>query len=205
MFSLTCQPRLCPKRGLVMQLKALTALIATMALLFVSASVAQMPAALTTVERVDLNRYIGQWYEIALFPNRFQKQCVADTTATYALKENGRIQVTNRCRLQSQAFDTALGEAKLAVDDGSTAKLKVRFAPVWLSWLDRVWGNYWVIELEPNYEHVVISEPNREFLWILARKPRLSEATLNGIKARLIARGFDVSKLQFTPQGVAQP
>lgn len=160
---------------------------------------------LTTVDKVDLNRYIGKWHEIALFPNRFQAQCVADTTATYSLKANGRIDVTNRCRTQDGRMDEAAGEAKLAVDDGSNAKLKVRFAPAYLAWLPQVWGNYWVIELDPNYQFVVVSEPNREFLWILSRTPQLSEATLSGIKSRLTARGFDVAKLQFKPHSTQTP
>jgi apolipoprotein D and lipocalin family protein len=154
---------------------------------------------LTTVEKVDLNRYIGKWHEIALFPNRFQAQCVDDTTATYALKPNGRIEVTNRCRTSDGKTDVAVGEAKLAVEDGSNAKLKVRFAPAYLAWLPQVWGNYWVIELDPDYQFVVVSEPNREFLWILSRTPALGDATLSGIKTRLTARGFDIAKLQFKP------
>jgi apolipoprotein D and lipocalin family protein len=154
---------------------------------------------LTTVEKVDLNRYIGKWHEIALFPNRFQAQCVGDTTATYAFKPNGRIEVTNRCRTSDGKTDVAVGEAKLAVEDGSNAKLKVRFAPAYLAWLPQVWGNYWVIELDPDYQFVVVSEPNREFLWILSRTPALSDATLSGIKTRLTARGFDIAKLQFKP------
>ncbi|XVO22274.1 MAG: lipocalin family protein [Betaproteobacteria bacterium] len=154
---------------------------------------------LTTVEKVDLNRYIGKWHEIALFPNRFQAQCVGDTTANYALKPNGRIEVTNRCRTSDGKTDVAVGEAKLAVEDGSNAKLKVRFAPAYLAWLPQVWGNYWVIELDPDYQFVVVSEPNREFLWILSRTPALGDATLSGIKTRLTARGFDIAKLQFKP------
>lgn len=163
---------------------------------------APAPGPLATVEKVDLNRYVGKWHEIALFPNRFQAQCVADTTATYALKPNGRIEVTNRCRTAEGKTDMAIGEAKLAVDDGSNAKLKVRFAPAYLAWLPQVWGNYWVIELEPNYQFVVVSEPTREFLWILSRTPQLSDAALAGIKSRLMTRGFDVAKLQFKPQAL---
>ena len=158
------------------------------------------PSELTTVDKVDLNRYVGKWHEIALFPNRFQAQCIGDTTATYALKPNGRIEVTNRCRTQDGKTDVAIGEAKRAVEDGSYSKLKVRFAPVYLAWLPQVWGNYWVIELDPDYQFVVVSEPNREFLWILSRTPALNETTLAGIKTRLTARGFDVAKLQFKPQ-----
>jgi apolipoprotein D and lipocalin family protein len=158
-------------------------------------------AALSTVPKVDLNRYVGKWHEVALLPNRFQAQCVADTTATYALKPNGRIEVTNRCRKADGTLDAAIGEARLATDDGSNAKLEVRFAPAWLSWLPQVWGNYWVIELDGEYQYAVVSEPSRKFLWILSRTPQLPAGTMEGIKSRLSARGFDVTQLQFTPQG----
>ncbi len=164
------------------------------------AAFAETSTPLETVGKVDLSRYIGKWYEVALFPNRFQSQCLADTTATYALKPDGRIAVTNRCRLQDGKMDEAIGEAKLATEDGSNAKLRVRFAPAILSWLPMVWGDYWIIELDPDYQHVVVSEPRREFLWILARQPQLPEATLAGIRTRLASRGFDTTKLVFKPQ-----
>ena len=77
--------------------------------------------------------------------------------------------------------------------------LKVRFAPAYLSWLPQVWGNYWVIELAPDYQFAVVSEPSRKFLWILSRTPKLDDATLDGIKARLTQHGFDVARLQFKP------
>jgi apolipoprotein D and lipocalin family protein len=154
---------------------------------------------LTTVERVELPRYIGKWHEIALLPNRFQAQCIADTTATYAMKDNGNIEVTNRCKLADGKYETALGEAKLAKPDNTT-KLKVRFAPWYLSWLPQVWGNYWVIKLEPNYQYAVVSEPDRKMLWILSRTPTMNAETLTSIKTELTAKGFDMTKLQLTPQ-----
>ncbi len=151
------------------------------------------------VENVDVMRYMGKWHEIALFPNKFQAQCIADTTATYALNANGRIDVKNRCKLADGTFDEAVGEAKFAGDD-STSKLKVRFAPWYLSWLPQVWGDYWVIELEPSYQYAIVSEPSRKFLWILSRTPRLGEESLAGIKTRLTMKGYDVTKLQFKAQ-----
>ena len=154
---------------------------------------------LATVERVDLQRYIGKWHEIALLPNRFQAQCIADTTATYAMKDNGNIEVTNRCKLADGKYEVALGEAKLATPNDTT-KLKVRFAPWYLSWLPQVWGNYWVIMLDPNYQYAVVSEPDRKMLWILSRTPTLNDETLTNIKSRLTALAFDVTKLQFKPQ-----
>jgi apolipoprotein D and lipocalin family protein len=156
-------------------------------------------ATLQTVDRVELSRYLGKWHEIALYPNRFQAQCLADTTATYALKDNSRIEVKNRCKLADGKYDEALGEAKFPNAEVTT-KLKVRFAPWYLSFLPQVWGDYWVIDLDANYQYAVVSEPSRKFLWILSRTPKLDDATLQGIKTRLTAMGFDPMKLQFKPQ-----
>ncbi len=154
---------------------------------------------LRVVDQVDVMRYMGRWYEVALFPNRFQAQCIADTTATYALLPNGWIEVRNRCKMANGIVDEAIGEAKFAEPD-STAKLKVRFAPWYLSWLPQVWGDYWVIDLEPSYQYAVVSEPSRQFLWILSRTPALDDKTMDKIRARLTAAGFDATKLQVKPQ-----
>lgn len=157
---------------------------------------------LRVVDAVDVTRYMGKWYEVALFPNRFQAQCIADTTATYTLQSNGRIEVRNRCKKADGAIDEAVGEAKFA-DSESTAKLKVRFAPWYLAWLPQVWGDYWVIELEPSYRYAIVSEPSRQFLWILSRTPKLDDKTVSDIRARLTIAGFDVTKLQVKPQSIS--
>ena len=158
------------------------------------------PAPLTTVPGVDLDRYMGRWYEIARFPNRFQKDCTGPATADYALQPGGRVQVTNRCPLADGKTDEALGEARRVGGPGSP-KLEVRFAPAWLSWLPVVWGNYWVIDLDPAYTLAVVSEPTREYLWVLARQPQVDAATWDALMARLRAQGFDLSKLQKAGSG----
>jgi apolipoprotein D and lipocalin family protein len=76
----------------------------------------------------------------------------------------------------------------------------VRFAPAWLSFIPLVWGDYWVIELDPEYRYAVVSEPKREFLWILSRTPKMDDAIYAGIVERLKNDGFDVSRLKLTPQ-----
>ena len=152
-------------------------------------------APLATVSSVDLDRYMGRWYEIARFPNRFQKDCSGPATADYALQQGGRVQVTNRCPQADGKTDEALGEARRIGGPGSP-KLEVRFAPGWLSWLPMVWGNYWVIDLDPAYTLAVVSEPKREYLWVLARQPQVDAATWDALTARLRAQGFDLSKLQ---------
>lgn len=152
-------------------------------------------APLATVPSVDLDRYMGRWYEIARFPNRFQKDCSGPATADYALQPGGRVQVTNRCPLAGGKTDEAIGEARRVGNPGSP-KLEVRFAPAWLSWLPMVWGNYWVIDLDPAYTLAVVSEPKREYLWVLARQTQVEAASWDALMARLRAQGFDLSKLQ---------
>jgi apolipoprotein D and lipocalin family protein len=154
----------------------------------------------TVVDAVDLKRYAGRWYEIARFPNRFQDHCAGEVTATYALRPDGRIDVVNRCRTKSGETDEAAGIAKYAGDDRSGAKLKVRFAPSFLSFLPFVWGDYWVLGLGAEYDWVVVGDPGREYLWILSRTPRLDEAVYQRAVTIAKEQGFDVGRLVRTRQ-----
>ncbi|MCB1025276.1 MAG: lipocalin family protein [Acidobacteria bacterium] len=151
------------------------------------------------VDSVDLKRYAGKWYEIARYPNRFQKKCAGNVTATYSLKDNGRINVLNECIKQNGEKMDAEGEAKI-VDKRSNSKLKVRFAPGWLSWLPFVWGDYWILDLDEDYRYAVIGDPSRDYLWILSRDPKLDDAAYDGILARVKEMGFEPGRLVKTPQ-----
>lgn len=155
----------------------------------------------TTVSSVDLKRYAGKWYEIARFPNRFQKQCVGNTTAEYSLKSDGNVEVINRCLKKNGQYDDAKGKAKI-VDKQSNAKLEVRFAPAVLSFIPNVWGDYWIIDLDPNYQYAVVGDPNRKYLWILSRTAEMTDATYQGILRKLEKMGYDPNKLVKTPQKV---
>ncbi|UCE84718.1 MAG: lipocalin family protein [Deltaproteobacteria bacterium] len=154
----------------------------------------QTAAPLRVVPDVDLERYLGRWYEIASFPHRFQRGCVA-TAATYTLRDDGRIRVENQCR--DGSFDAELrraeGVAWLADPDRSTAKLKVQFF-----WPFR--GDYWIIELDPDYRFAVVGHPSRNYLWILSRSRSMDAALYEDLVARAAAQGFDVSRLERTPQ-----
>ncbi len=158
---------------------------------------------LDVVPAVNLARYAGTWYEIARLPNRFQEQCVGDVTATYTLLDNGEIRVVNRCRKESGEIDEAEGRARLASDDGPNTKLKVRFAPAILSFLPFVWGDYWIIELAPDYGYAVIGEPARKYLWVLSRTPSLDESALQDILTRVKQKGYNLSGLVRTKQTVS--
>ncbi|MFH1573663.1 MAG: lipocalin family protein [Acidobacteriota bacterium] len=151
--------------------------------------------ALVVVSSVDLSRYAGKWYEIARLPNRFQKDCAGDVTATYSLLEGDQLLVVNECRQEGGQNRRAEGKARLADKRGPNSKLKVRFAPSWLSWLPAVWGDYWIIDLSPDYSHAVVGTPDRKYLWILARTPQMDEALYQRIVEQTAARGFDVSRL----------
>jgi apolipoprotein D and lipocalin family protein len=154
---------------------------------------------LATIASLDVARYMGTWYEIAKFDNRFQKQCAGFTTATYLAMPEGTVQVTNRCRLASGETEMAIGAAR-QVGDAHSPKLKVRFAPAFLSFIPMVWGDYWIVDLDPNYQLVAVSEAKREYLWILSRTPKVEKATYDALVARLAAQGLDVSKLVPTKQ-----
>lgn len=154
--------------------------------------------ALKTIESLDVPRYLGNWYEIAKFPNWFQKKCKTDTKANYSVKNDGNLAVFNQCRLENGQISEAIGTAK-QIGDARSAKLKVRFAPEWLSLIPFVWGDYWVIDLDTTYQLVAISEPKREYLWILSKTPEPDDKQLNDLLLRLSANGFDLSKLERTP------
>ena len=155
-------------------------------------------APLQTVPSVDVPRYMGTWHEIAKYPNWFQKKCVSSTQATYTLQADGRVQVLNRCKTDKGEWSEALGAAR-QIGGPNSPRLKVRFAPEWLSFIPMVWGDYWIIDLDPNYQWVVVSEPQREYLWILSRTPQLPEATLQQLRSQLAAAGFDLKRLELSP------
>jgi apolipoprotein D and lipocalin family protein len=149
---------------------------------------------LPVVSDVDLERYLGTWYEIASFPHRFQQNCVA-TQATYTRRDDGRIRVENECRDGSFEGEVRRvdGVAWLADPDESNAKLKVRFF-----WPFR--GDYWIIELDPDYRFAVVGHPSRDYLWILSRTRAMDPALYQDLLARAEALGFDVTRLEKTPQ-----
>ena len=153
---------------------------------------------LQTVPSVDVPRYMGTWYEIAKYPNWFQKKCASSTQATYSLQANGRVQVLNRCKTDKGEWSEALGAAR-QIGGPNSAQLKVRFAPEWLSFIPMVWGDYWIIDLDPQYQWVLVSEPRREYLWVLSRTPQMPAATYLQLQNKLVASGFDLNRLQLSP------
>ena len=142
---------------------------------------------LEVVGAVDLSRYAGRWYEIARLPNRFEKKCADSVTATYTLRSDGKVDVVNRCRKASGKYTTAKGKAKV-VDKKTNAKLKVTF--FW-----PFYGDYWILDLGPNYEYAVVGAPNREYLWILSRTPQLDEQLYQRLLTEMATRGFATDRM----------
>jgi apolipoprotein D and lipocalin family protein len=147
---------------------------------------------LTTVPRVDLKKYLGRWFEIARYPNRFQRKCAGDTSATYKSLPGGKIEVLNQCRRSNGAMDVAKGKARV-VDSASNAKLRVTF----------FWpfsGNYWVIGLGPEYRWAIVGEPSRKFLWILCRTRQMDREDYEEALRVIRRKGYDPARLIQTHQ-----
>jgi apolipoprotein D and lipocalin family protein len=180
-----------------------------------TAAQAATTAALESVPPIDLARYQGHWYQIALYPNSFQKQCVSNTTADYTILADGSVEVLNQCVTAKGTVSKALGAARVKAAKAtllnpkplpaSTSRLEVRFAPKWLAGLSAVWAPYWVIQLADDYRYAVVGDPTRKYLWILSRTPVLDAQDDAAIRARLPEQGFDPSKLRLEPQSWPEP
>lgn len=169
------------------------------ALMLMMSTQAPSGSPVQTVPAVDLTRYVGDWFEVARFPNRFQRQCVGEVTANYTIRPDGRITVVNRCRIADGTLTDAQGIARV-VDTRTSAKLKVRFAPAALSFLPFVWGDYWILGIADDYSWAVVGSPDRKYLWILARTPALGAEPYAAAVAAARANGFAVDRLVKTAQ-----
>lgn len=150
-----------------------------------------------TVEHVDIERYAGRWYEIANLPSRFQGGCARDTHATYGLRDDGLISVTNRCVTGSGKTVSITGVAK-PKDPQDNAKLKVSFFGLFglHLWL----GDYWVMEVGEDYDYALVGHPSRRYGWVLSRDPNPPEARIDAWMKRLDEFGYDSKKFVRTKQ-----
>ena len=149
----------------------------------------------TTVENVDLERYMGTWYEIASFPQRFAKNCTASKAEYKLIKKTERVQVRNSCRLYTVdgKLKVANGIAKIA-DKTTNSKLKVSF--FW-----PFFGDYWIIDLDREYKWAVVGSPDRDSLWVLSRTKQMDESLYSEIINRVyLDQNFDITRLVKTPQ-----
>jgi apolipoprotein D and lipocalin family protein len=150
---------------------------------------------LEVVPFVELERYLGKWYEIARLPAKFQEGC-SETTATYTLAKDGNISVLNDCKRNGKVKQ-AKGKAKV-VDKTTGAKLKVTF--FW-----PFYGDYWIIKLGKNYDYAVVGTPNRKYLWILSRTPQMDDKLFSELTEFAKSKGFDVGNLIRTSQPQPAP
>lgn len=142
----------------------------------------------TVVPAVDLNRYLGKWYEIAHYPTFFQAGCDS-SVAEYSLRDDGAINVFNSCLAADGAVISTITGTATVVDSTTNAKLVVRFPSAPFP------GPYWIIDLGENYEYAVVGDPARLTLFILSRTPTLDQTTLDGILSRLLDQGYDPARL----------
>ena len=152
---------------------------------------------LPTQSGVNLQKYAGTWYEQARLPNRFQKDCAGDVRADYSLNSGDTIRVVNQCRTNDGNIKTAEGLGRLA-DGGAAAdqaKLEVRFAPKWTSWLPMVWGDYWIIRLSDDYQYSLVGTPDRKYLWVLSRQEQADTRIVDDLLAYAGTLGFAVDEV----------
>lgn len=152
-----------------------------------------------TVEYVDLDRYVGTWYEFAKIPASFQKDCIANTTAVYSKNQDGTVSVENSCDKENGERNVAKGNARIE-DKETNAKLTVTFVKILGRWIYTFGGDYWVIGLGADYQFAVVGHPDREYGWILSRSPALDAASLQEAQNILIENGYDTCKLITTIQ-----
>ena len=160
----------------------------------VAAGLAPLPN--VAVADLDLQRYSGQWHEIAHLPMFFQRKCVDQVTATYTPLANGRVRVDNACRDAQGKMLRSTGVARKV--KARSGQLQVRFAPAWLSGLPMVWADYWVVDLDAQYRWAVVGGPSRKYLWVLSRSPTMKRETFAQIKADATLRGYATEKLVMT-------
>lgn len=152
---------------------------------------------ITTVDSVDLQKYMGTWYEISKIPNSFQDHCEKNTTANYKINDDGDIIVTNSCIDYENEIDEAEGLVKI-VDTESNSKLEVSFVSI-LGW-HIFWGDYWILGLDEDYQYAVIGTPSRKYAWILSRSPKMTEGDLETCYKIFEKNGFDRNKFELANQ-----
>lgn len=146
-----------------------------------------------TAKYVDLNKYIGLWYEVASIPQSFQKQCVSNTTAEYSFGGDGLIVVNNTCQTKTGERTGAEGRAKV-VDANTNAKLKVTFVKL-LDWIFAFGGNYWILDVASDYSYALVGDPSRDYAWILSRTPSIEEGIVAGAEKIFREQGYDTCKI----------
>ena len=158
---------------------------------------------LTPVSSVDLKRYTGLWHEIARLPNSTETNCI-HTTAEYTLKPNGFLGILKRCTKANGYIRESKGIAR--IDNApKNSRFSTNFVPDWLSWIGLGWEEQWIIDLDPNYQVAVLSDPNRDYLWIFSRTGLIEQTTYDLILSKLQAQHFKLSHLIVSGEIIQSP
>lgn len=177
----------------------IAALVATLGVVGAGTAAGQDRAgAVRAIAALDLVGYSGRWHEVGRLPNRFQSRCASDVTATYEVLRDSTIRVVNACLTTEGDRLRAEGRARLADRRGPASRLKVRFAPAFLSFVPMVWADYWVLDLTEGFRAALVGTPDRRYLWILSREPQLDQATYDRLLGTAAAQGFDVARVMRT-------
>jgi apolipoprotein D and lipocalin family protein len=156
------------------------------------------------VEKVDLRRYAGRWYEVARLPNAREKHCVSDVTVRFTTRDAGHMDVVGSCRASDGKTRETRGVGRIR-GTGSSGRLEIRYAPAFFSFLPQVWKDHWILGLGPDYTWTVVGMPNREHLWILSRLPEMSTSSYQQALEIADGNGFDIRQLVKTPTGHVTP
>lgn len=157
----------------------------------------ELPAVMTSAS-VNLEKYLGEWYEIATIPQSFQKQCVGNSKAQYSMAEDNLISIVNSCLMQNGQSSTANGRARV-VDQQTNSKLEVTFVNLF-GWQFIFGGHYWILKVDENYSYAVVGGPRRDMAWVLSRTPSLPQEQLIQAHKVLMDQGYDTCKLISTLQ-----
>ena len=157
----------------------------------------------STVTELNIDRYLGLWHQIAYIPNSFQKKCVSSVTAEYQKTRKGRIKVINRCLTKRGRFKSAEGRARINPKFEESGKLQVTFVKI-LTWIWPFGGDYWVLDIDKEYQLAIVGHPERKFLWILSRQTSLSETALRELGDKIAGFGYDPCKIIVSQPGVSK-
>ena len=152
---------------------------------------------LNTVDKIELDRYLGVWYEVARKPMYFQNQCDRDVSATYTLNENGNVTVDNRCYSKDGKLKQSIGEA-FVQNAPFNSKLKVSFLPEAVRWLPVGRGSYWILKIDDHYQTVLVGEPQRKYMWVLSRSAQADQAIVKEYLEYAKSLGYDLSDIIHT-------
>lgn len=143
-----------------------------------------------SVDQLDLQRYLGLWYELGRLPLRYEDDTATDVTAEYSLNDDGTVQVDNRCFDEDGEPTQALGQGIPDVEH--PGRLEVTFLPEGLRWIPFTKADYWVLKVDADYRYALVGTPDHKYLWLLGREPRIDDATRIEYLAEARVQGYDL-------------